>query len=203
MDEALRPAVDAVFTRLKSSAFHDLVERARAGDRDAEATMIAWMQPAIMRYCRARIGRSGSAFATADDVAQEIIAGVIKAVSTFADTSTAFMPFVYGIASNKVADHYRRIARERHESVAELPDAADPALGPEQVAVRHELTHRMAELLDTIAPRQREILVLRMVVGLTAPDIGHLLGLSSTAVRVAQHRALASLRSRLSAEDWL
>lgn len=203
MANSLRPAVDSVFTRLKTAAFHELVDAARTGDREAETTMITWINPAIVRYCRARIGRGGSAFATADDVAQEIIAGVLKALPGFADASSSFMPFVYGIAANKVADHYRRVARDRYEPVADVPDAADPGLGPEQLVVRHELTDRMAALLRSIPPRQREILVLRMVVGLTATEIAPLLNMSPTAVRVAQHRALTALRGRLNPGDWL
>ncbi|GGS22289.1 hypothetical protein GCM10010171_13900 [Actinokineospora fastidiosa] len=203
MAESVRPAVDAVFTRLKSSAFHELVDRARLGDRGAADTLVSWIHPAIVRYCRARIGRTGSAFSTADDVAQEIILGVLKAVPRFTDASTAFMPFVYGIASNKVADHYRRVARDRYESVAEFPDIPDAGVGPEQLAVRGELTGRMAALLNDIAPRQRDILILRMVVGLTATEIAATLRMSPTAVRVAQHRALGKLRGRLKAEDWL
>ena len=202
MAETVR-TVDAVFTRLKSAAFHELVDRARRGDRTAADMMITWINPAIVRYCRARIGRSGSAFATADDVAQEIIAGVLKALPGFTDDSRSFMPFVYGIASNKVADHYRRVARDRCETVPEVPDAADTGPGPEQQAVRHELTGRMAALLATMPRRQREILVLRLVVGLTATEIAKLMSMSPTAVRVAQHRALTSLRGRLKAEDWL
>lgn len=202
-DSAAPARTDAVFARLKTAAFHELVEASLAGDKAARGTLFAWIHPAIVRYCRARIGRGGSAFATADDVAQEIIAGVLKALPGFTDASSSFMPFVYGIAANKVADHYRRVARDRYEPVADIPDAADADLGPEQQAMRHELTGRMAALLSTIAPRQREILVLRMVVGLTAAEIAPLLGMSPTAVRVAQHRALVALRGRLSAEDWL
>ncbi|MGW5055424.1 RNA polymerase sigma factor ShbA [Actinokineospora sp. NPDC004072] len=188
---------------MKSAAFHELVDRARRGDRTAAETLVAWIHPAIVRYCRARIGRTGSAFATADDVAQEIILGVLKAIPRFADESSAFMPFVYGIASNKVADHYRRVARDRCESVADLPELPDTGASPEHLAVRGELTSRMAALLEEIAPRQRDILILRMVVGLTATEIASTLCMSPTAVRVAQHRALGKLRGRLRAEDWL
>ena len=53
----------------------------------------------------------------------------------------------------------------------------------------------MAELLQVLPAKQREILVLRVAVGLSAEETGHVLGMSAGAVRVAQHRALARLRA--------
>jgi RNA polymerase sigma-70 factor (ECF subfamily) len=53
-------------------------------------------------------------------------------------------------------------------------------------------------LLDTLPPRQREILVLRIILGMTAEETAAAVGLGSAgAVRVAQHRALATLRRSL------
>ena len=50
-----------IFARLKSAAFHELVTSSMQGDQEAVATLFAWIRPAIVRYCRSRIGRSGSA----------------------------------------------------------------------------------------------------------------------------------------------
>lgn len=194
---------DAIFTRLKSSAFHELVAASLQGDRDAIGTLFAWINPAIIRYCRARIGRTGSAYSSADDVAQEILLAVLGALPRYNDNCESFLPFVYGIASHKVADFYRRSGRDRSEPVAELPETMDVGLGPEQITLRGEMRTRLVSLLDTLAPRQREILVLRLVVGLSAQETAAAIGLTATAVRVAQHRALTRLRGALSAGDWL
>jgi RNA polymerase sigma-70 factor (ECF subfamily) len=61
---------------------------------------------------------------------------------------------------------------------------------------------RLTELLATLAPRQRDILQLRLIAGLSAEETAIHLGLTATAVRVAQHRALAKLRSALPHTDW-
>ncbi|SDH54738.1 RNA polymerase sigma-70 factor, ECF subfamily [Actinokineospora alba] len=194
---------DAIFTRLKSSAFHELVAASLQGDREAIGTLFAWINPAIIRYCRARIGRTGSAYSSADDVAQEILLAVLGALPRYHDNCESFLPFVYGIASHKVADFYRRSGRDRSEPVAELPETMDVGLGPEQLTLRGEMRTRLVSLLDTLAPRQREILVLRLVVGLSAQETATAIGLTATAVRVAQHRALTRLRGALQAGDWL
>jgi RNA polymerase sigma-70 factor (ECF subfamily) len=62
---------------------------------------------------------------------------------------------------------------------------------------------RLVRLLETLAPRQRDILVLRLVVGLSAQETAVAIGLTATAVRVAQHRALAKLGASLAATEWL
>nr|CTQ93138.1 RNA polymerase sigma-70 factor [Kibdelosporangium sp. MJ126-NF4] len=64
-----------------------------------------------------------------------------------------------------------------------------------------ELTRRMKQLLDVLPDKQREIVVLRVVVGLSAEETAEAVGSTPGAVRVAQHRALARLRKTLSAEE--
>ena len=55
-------------------------------------------------------------------------------------------------------------------------------------------------LLDLLPPHQRELLLLRVVVGLSAEETGAALGMTPGAVRVAQHRALSRLRTLAAAE---
>jgi RNA polymerase sigma-70 factor (ECF subfamily) len=194
---------DTVFARLKTQAFHELVESSVAGDKAAMGTLFAWLHPAIVRYCRARIGRTGSTFVSADDIAQEIMLAVLGALPRYTDDSKSFLPFVYGIAAHKVADFYRRSGCERTVPVADVPDTPDTHPGPETTALHGELSTRIAALLDGLPARQREILILRLVVGLSAPETAEAIGLTATAVRIAQHRALTQLRGSLTAADWL
>lgn len=58
----------------------------------------------------------------------------------------------------------------------------------------------MASLLDTLPERQREILVLRLVVGMSAEETAAAVGGTAGAVRVAQHRGLTKLKEALAAE---
>jgi RNA polymerase sigma-70 factor, ECF subfamily len=194
---------DAIFARLKSAAFHELVSAALAGDPDATGTLFVWIHPAIVRYCRARIGRTGAAYSSADDVAQEVCLAVLGALPRYNDEPESFLPFVYGIAAHKVADHYRRAGRDKAEPAADVPEGIDLDAGPEQQTMRADMRARLVRLLDTLAPRQREILVLRLVVGLSAQETATAIGLTATAVRVAQHRALAKLRANLAHNEWM
>jgi RNA polymerase sigma-70 factor (ECF subfamily) len=192
-----------IFARLKSAAFHELVTSSMAGEQDAVATLFTWIRPAIVRYCRSRIGRSGSAYSSADDVAQEICMAVLGALSRYQDEPQSFLPFVYGIAAHKVADHYRRAGRDRSDPAADVPDSIDVGASPEQQIMAADLRTRLGALLGTLPPRQREILVLRLIVGLSAAETAVVVGLTPTAVRVTQHRALAKLRGALTPAEWV
>jgi RNA polymerase sigma-70 factor (ECF subfamily) len=170
------------------------------GDRQAVDRLLALVRPLVVRYCRARVGRQERSFASADDVAQEVCLAVLTALPGYRDQGRPFLAFVYGIAAHKVADAHRAAARNRAEPVAQVPDEPEVDAGPEQRAMRGELSERMAGLLRVLPAKQREILVLRVVVGLSAEETAEAVGSTPGAVRVAQHRALARLR--IAAPEW-
>ncbi len=128
---------------------------------------------------------------------------VLGALTRYKDQPESFLPFVYGIAAHKVADHYRRAGRDRSDPAADVPDSVDVGASPEQLIMAADLRTRLGVLLDTLPPRQREILVLRLIVGLSAAETAAAVGLTPTAVRVTQHRALAKLRGALSPGEWI
>jgi RNA polymerase sigma-70 factor, ECF subfamily len=125
---------------------------------------------------------------------------VITALPRYVDQGRPFAAFVYGIAGHKVADAQRARFRDRSDATNELPDRADAGPGPEDAALAASEAAAVAGLLDQLPPAHRELLLLRVVAGLSADETGAALGMSPGAVRVAQHRALARLRT-LSAES--
>ena len=179
----------------------ELVARAMTGDPQAVGAVIALIRPMVVRYCRARLGRMDRSSVSADDVAQEVCLAVLTALPGYRVQGRPFLAFVYGIASHKVIDAHRAATRNRSEPVADIPDAVESSDGPEQRALRIELSSEMGKLLDTLPDKQREILVLRVVVGLSAEETAEAVGSTPGAVRVAQHRALARLRKSMPEEE--
>ncbi|MFC5992719.1 sigma-70 family RNA polymerase sigma factor [Pseudonocardia hispaniensis] len=179
----------------------ELVAPAMAGDRRAVERVLAIIRPLVVRYCRARLGRLDRSSVSADDVAQEVCLAVLTALPGYRVQGRPFLAFVYGIASHKVIDAHRAATRNRAEPVADIPDAAASTDGPEQRALRIELSGQMGRLLDQLPDKQREILVLRVIVGLSAEETAAAVGSTSGAVRVAQHRALARLRKSMPEEE--
>ena len=74
------------------------------------------------------------------------------------------------------------------------PTDRDERLGPEDEVLRQSDAARARELLNLLPAQQRELLILRVAVGLSAEETGNTLGMTAGAVRVAQHRALTRLR---------
>lgn len=147
----------------------------------------------VHRYIRARLGGPNGDDSAADDAAQEVCIAVLSALPRYRDEGVPFEAFVYSIAARKLADVHRAAVR-RAVPVAELPDEIDLTDGPEALAVRSSDADLARELLDTLPEQQREILLLRVAVGLSAEETGRALGITPGAVRVAQHRALRRLR---------
>jgi len=174
----------------------ELVRRAAQGDQAAIATLLSDIRPGLVRYCRARLGRIGGAYVTADDVAQEICLAVLRALPGYREQGTPFAAFVYAIAGHKVADAQRAAVRAASVTVTDTPlDRPDAEPGPEQQAVATDLARRLSVLLNRLSDVQREIVVLRVAVGLSAEEVGTVVGMSAAAVRVTQSRALARLRT--------
>ena len=178
-----------------------LVPAACAGDAEATERLLADLRPGVVRYCRARLGRADGTYGSADDVAQEVCMAIVKALPRYVDGGTPFAGFVHGITVHKVADAQRAGYRDQTTATGRLPDGAVPAAGPEDALLARERAEVARTLLDRLPPANSDLLLLRVVAGLTAEQTGATLGMSAGAVRVAQHRALARLRTLVSAHE--
>jgi RNA polymerase sigma-70 factor, ECF subfamily len=187
---AINPAVDAVTQRPDLRA---LVALALHGDPAATEGLLTAVRRMVHRYLRARLGGHYGDDSAADDAAQEVCIAVLSALPRYRDEGVPFEAFVYSIAARKLADLHRAAGR-RAMPLAELPDEIDLTDGPEAMAMRASEADLARSLLQTLPDQQREILLLRVAVGLSAEETGRALGLTAGAVRVAQHRALRRLR---------
>lgn len=172
-----------------------VVTAARDGDAAALEELLARLRPGVLRYCRARLGRTDGSYGSSDDVAQEVLMAVVGALPRYVDRGRPFAAFVFGIAAHKVSDARQAAWRDRSAPVEHLPDAPDASPGPEDLAVATDEGARALALLALLPEASRELLLLRVCGGLTAEETGSVLGMSPGAVRVAQHRALNKLRA--------
>lgn len=175
-----------------------LATRAITGDAVARDLLFGHVRVLAHRYCRARLGRLPGGEQAADDVAQEVCLAVLSALPRYRDQGRPFEAFVYGIAAHKVADAQRSAMRGPIPT-EDVPDEVFAGSGPEEAAVRRSEADSVRQLLDRLPAHHRELLLLRVVVGLSAEETGRALSMSAGAVRVAQHRALARLRGLVEA----
>jgi RNA polymerase sigma-70 factor, ECF subfamily len=190
---AAPPAVPAWSRPVTRSNLDAVAAAASAGDAAATDELLSYLRPIMVRFCRTKLGRVRP-ISSADDVAQEVCIAVFRALPTYQHLGRPFLSFVFGVASHKVADVHRAAARDRSLPTAETPDTITFAENPEEIALRRELVEQTSGLLQTLLPRQREIVVMRVVLGMSAQETADAVGTTPDAVRVAQHRALNRLR---------
>jgi RNA polymerase sigma-70 factor (ECF subfamily) len=181
---------------LPASDLSSLAHAAQGGDRRHIEALLERVRTIAHRYSWARLSPFPGGIFLADDVAQDICIAVFRALPRYRDQGRPFEAFVHGIASRKVADALRALARHPLPT-DQLPDAVDDGPTPEDFAVRSSDVESANALLDQLPDRLREVMVLRVGAGLSAEETGAALGMSPGAVRVAQHRALAKMRRGL------
>lgn len=178
----------------------ELLAAARGGDRAAREQLLAAVHRLALRYARARLRPFGGAVDAAQDAAQEVCVAVLTALPRYVDKGAPFESFVYAVASRKVADVQRSVMRQPVPT-EEVPDRADQRAGPEQHAVSADDARRLWALMARLSGTQRELLTLRVGVGMSAAETARALGMTAGAVRVSQHRALGRLRRLLAQEE--
>src|SRR5699024_12386715 len=89
---------------------------------------------------------------------------------------------------------HRAMGRDRTLPTEEVPDEVDQSDNPEDFALLNDGSNRVRSLLDTLSDKARNIIILRVVVGLSAEETAEDVNAAPGAVRVAQHRALAERR---------
>lgn len=157
-----------------------LVRAVLAGDRDGFARLYNLYAPLVHGILLARVPR-----AEVDDLVQDIFLHAFKKLHTLRDAS-AFGPWIAMIARNRATDFHRR-SRE----TVEINDE-----------IRGSDTHdskaaEILELIRNLPEAYRETLVLRLVEGMTGPEIAARTGLTAASVRVNLHRGMKLLREQL------
>lgn len=139
--------------------------------------------------------------ADADDVLQDTLLTAARSIEGFRGDAS-FSTWLYTIARSHA---YKRRGRGKlaqaptlsYESSDEVSELADEGDLPEDAASRHELGETVGRALDTLDPVSREVVVLRDVEGLTAPEVAEALGIGVDAVKSRLHRARGKLRDVL------
>lgn len=177
-----------------------LATAAMAGDSVALEELMMAVRERAFRYARARLGRFPRAAHAAEDAAQEVCIAVLTSLSRYNDRGVPFEAYVYSICARKVAD-VQRASMRTPVPTDELPEDVDLSAGPEDLAVAGSEAEQVWALMHELPAHQRELLTLRVAVGLSAEETAQALGMTAGAVRVAQHRALARLRALYQRRD--
>ena len=177
----------------------ELLAGARRGDAAALETLLVRYQPHLYRFGLRMCGNADDA----SDVAQESLMAMARSVRDFrGDASVA--SWLYTIIRRLCIRKRRRSKfAPAHEESLDAPGSkvvqrlADPTPDPEQGAAGREIEAALATAIDHLDPGQREVLLLRDVEGLSAPEVAQVLGLSVEAVKSRLHRARLAVRQQI------
>jgi RNA polymerase sigma-70 factor (ECF subfamily) len=175
--------------------FESVLRAAQAGEDWAFEEMYRGLHAYVLRYLRLQAPRE------AEDLAADTWTSVALALERFSGDESAFRGWVFTIARRRVVDHIRRSSRRPgdYRPMAEGQDGPAPD-DTESVAMAAIETENALARIGRLPPDQAEIVLLRVLAGLSADQVGDIVGKPAGTVRVLQHRALKRLAQDLKAE---
>ncbi|MBI4477454.1 MAG: sigma-70 family RNA polymerase sigma factor [Acidobacteria bacterium] len=166
-----------------------LVEAATRGDREAFGRLYDLYGRVVHGVLLARVPRE-----EVDDLVQDVFMQALERLHTLRQPG-AFGGWLAAIARNRATDYHRRpSSRAPHVELSELPERA--------VAQEESISDRTQALavlnvIRTMPEAYRETLILRLVEGMTGPEIAARTGLTPASVRVNLHRGMKQLKETL------
>jgi RNA polymerase sigma factor (sigma-70 family) len=133
-----------------------------------------------------------------EDLTSEVFLGAFKGISEFQGDEDAFRSWVFTIAHRRLTDERRRCGRRPARADYVTADEIELAAGNvEDDALAHLAERRVRDLCESLAPDHRDVLLLRLVAGLTVDQVAEALGRSTASVKALQRRGLAAVRRQL------
>ncbi len=176
-----------------AARFDDLLAAAQQGSEWAWQQLLGELGPPIQAYARSQ------GVPDPEDLLGQVLEGMVRGIDRFKGTDTAFRSWVFTIAHSRIVDHRRRVQRRPEITDREVPDVAGPIGDVHEASVALSREQAMA-MLEGLPDKQREVLALRVVAGLSVEETARVLRKRPGAVRVAMHRALQALAKKVPAE---
>src|SRR3954464_3995659 len=185
--------------------FPRVLAAACAGGEWAWRELYEAVAPQLTRYLRAR------GVPEPDDVVGETFVKVVRYIDGFDGDEAAFRTWVFTIGRNLVVDDLRKRSRPPADRAPDDPRppggvAADERLvqappqgSAEDDAMRELATAHVRDVLAHLSVDQRDVLLLRMLGGLTIQEIASVVGKKEGAVKMLQARGIAAIRKQISA----
>src|SRR5687767_8554134 len=179
-----KPSIAPVNTEVGPEAL--MVTTVIEGNPEQFAQLYDLYAPLVHGILLARVPRN-----EVDDLVQDIFLQALKKLHTLRDRA-AFGPWIAMIARNRAMDFHRQ-SRETEEVTEDLRSTDTSA----------SKANEMLEIVRSLPDAYRETLVLRLVEGMTGPEIATRTGLTPASVRVNLHRGMKLLREKLGLREVL
>jgi RNA polymerase sigma-70 factor (ECF subfamily) len=163
----------------------DAVAFAKAGDPEGLHFLYLRYAPDVTRYVNSVVHDSHEA----EDITHNVFAKLIKTIGKYEQRDVPFTAWILRVARNAALDHIRAKRAIPTEDVR----VADNGQG--QIGL--DRSHALREALDALPEDQREVLVLRHIVGLSPVEIASALDKTESSVHGLHHRGRRSLKESL------
>ena len=166
-----------------------LITAAKTGDEQAVLDLVDRYQGAVYRFGK----RMCPTEEDAEDVVQETLLTAVQKLADFRGDAS-FTSWLFTIVRSRCSRKHRAAAKS---PVLEPIEMIDERPHPDELLNQHQLRQGLEAALATIEPMYREVLLMRDVEGMTAPEVAATLDLSVAAVKSRLHRARGMLRERI------
>jgi RNA polymerase sigma factor (sigma-70 family) len=185
--------------QIRLDSTFDLVEQAKAGDKEALNRLFARYLPTLRRWASGRLPRWSRDLMDTDDLVQETVVRAVKRIDQFESRHEgALQAYLRQAIVNRIRDEVRRT--KRTPGTSEL-DENERASGPSPLeeAIGTESLERYEVALTRLRPEEREAIVARLEMDGSYQDVAQALGKpSADAARMAVSRALLRLAQEMS-----
>lgn len=175
--------------------FPRVLDAARTGAEWAWHALYEDLAPAVLGYLRSRGARDP------DDVCGEVFCEVVRGIHSFEGDERGFRSWVFVIAHHRLLDAARSRRRRPETPVVSHEDGGHRAPDDtEAEALGRVEVSRLKGLIAELTPAQRDVILLRLMGGLSIEEVAAVMGKGERAVKSLQHRGLESLRRKLEAQ---
>jgi len=169
----------------------EILAAARQGQPRAWELIFTEFAPAITRFAASR------GVPDPEDVTQEVMEAAATRLDSFEGGWSQLRRWLFSIAHRRCADRHRRRYRRRELPTDRLPEHPDPEGGADAPVWARGAIAEIAAAMETLDERERRVVHMRIIDGLSVAQVAEATGLSAANVRVIQSRALSRLRSHV------
>lgn len=142
----------------------------------------------VTRYVRGKVGNEHDS----EDVVSDVFVKVFNGLSDFDENKASLSTWIFTITRNAVIDYFRASKR-----LCELPEELYSEDDTEQNIINTEMLERLADALERLNERERNIIVLHYYGGRTLKDIAEAMGISYSYTKLLHGGALKALRKHI------
>jgi RNA polymerase sigma-70 factor (ECF subfamily) len=176
---------------------NELVQLAKQRDSAAWSEIYSQNYAPVYRYIFGRLGRKEMA----EDLAAQVFLEALQSIDSYHDRGLPLLAWLYGISRNLIRNGARRAGKTGEAQAVTLDDAAEAHRAGVSLGGLDIESMDLVRAMDRLSKDQREVIVLRFFVGMSAKETGAILSKTEQAVYSLQVRAIVALRRTIAGDQ--